>query len=331
MTFPSPTTRAAATVAYSELSSDITGCDDGDGAAEDFFSENSASWDSGYVLELPAGEVNNSPAPGTPRPALKAWRDTLPHPFRSRLTSGRELIARRREIDGERLPTAEPSFDHLLAGGIPKRTLTEVIGGRTSGRFSLLLTLLAATTGVGDAAVLVDLGDGLDPQSAQAAGVELARLLWLRPRKLQEALAGAETVLASGFPLVVLDLGLPPLPGGRGEEASWLRLARAAQERDVALVVAAPYRVSGTAAAIVLEIEAHGADWWGRGLSPRLLARLSAQLTVVKQRGQTPGDHAITEWRTNSLLGELTPSIGRRNLPASGAGRELPRAAAAGA
>ncbi len=289
------------------------------------------SGDSGIVLEWPAGEVNNSPAPGTPRPALKAWRDTLPHPFRTRLKSARDLARSRRSEEGERLPTAEPELDRLLAGGLPRRTLTEVIGGRTSGRFSLLLTLLAAATGVGEAAVLVDLGDGLDPQSAEDAGVDLARLLWLRPRRLKEALAGAETVLASGFSLVVLDLGLPPLPGGRGEEASWLRLARAAQDRDVALVVAAPYRVSGTAAAIVLEIEPRGAVWWGRGLSPRLLATLSAQLSVIKQRGQAPGDQATLAWKSSRLLAELTPVSQPLPLPAFEAHPLPTRVAVAGA
>ncbi len=109
--------------------------------------------------------------------------------------------------------------------------LVELVGPTSSGRFSLVLGALAAATGRAEPAALVDLGDGLDPRAAEAAGIELARLLWVRPRHLREALIATETILGAGLPLVVLDLGLPPIPGGRGNEAFWLRLARTAQSR----------------------------------------------------------------------------------------------------
>ncbi len=214
----------------------------------------------------------------------------LPAPFARQLRTARQLAEdRRRTQEERRLPTACPGLDRLLAGGLRRGTMVELIGRRSSGRFSLVLAALAAATGRGEAAALVDLGDGFDPRAAAAAGVELERLLWARPRHIREVLASAEAILQSGMPLVVVDLGMPPLPGGRGVEASWLRLARSARAHRSALLVASPYRASGTAAQVVLEACSPRARWRGRGAAPRLLGGISARLDLVKTRGARPG------------------------------------------
>jgi hypothetical protein len=203
--------------------------------------------------------------------------------------SARELARTVAEEEREPLPTAFPALDRLLAGGLPRGQLVEMVGGRSSGRFSAVLTILAAATGVGEAAGLIDLGDHLDPGAAEAAGVDLERLLWLRPQNLKQALAGAEMLLGSGFPLVIVELGFPPLRGGRGAEAAWLRLARAARAQGAALLVASPYRVSGTAAAVVLKAGKVRTAWEESGVSPNLLMGFSSQLTLEKRRGALPG------------------------------------------
>jgi hypothetical protein len=119
--------------------------------------------------------------------------------------------------------------------------------------------------------------------------VDLERLLWLRPTSLKKALASTEMVLGAGFPLVVLDLGAPPLRGGRGQEAAWLRLARAAQAQGSALLVVSPYRVSGTSAAVVLKAARIRAAWRGGHGAPWLLAGTASQIEVEKQRGGLQG------------------------------------------
>ena len=223
-------------------------------------------------------------------PALRQLRSSLPEAFRSRLRSARELDREIRDAAGEgAFPTAVPALDRLLDGGLPRGQLVELVGGRCSGRFSTLLAVLAAATSVGEAAALVDLGDGLDPEAVLALGADLERLLWLRPTALKDGLAAAEMLLASGFPLVVLDLGQPPVRGGRGVEAAWLRLARAARAQDAALLVGTPYRASGTAAGVVLKAGRARATWLGQGASPRLLAEYSSNLMLEKRRGQLPG------------------------------------------
>ena len=56
----------------------------------------------------------------------------------------------------------------------------------------------------------LDPADALDPLSVRAAGVDLSRLLWIRPTgrdALKQALQAADMVLdAGGFAALVLDL-----------------------------------------------------------------------------------------------------------------------------
>lgn len=209
----------------------------------------------------------------------------LPAPFARHLRTARELVdERRRAPEEETFTTACAPFDHLLEGGLKRGEMVELVGGRSSGRSSLGLLALASATQVGEAAALVDLGDSFDPQAAVAAGVNLERLLWVRPRRTKEALLSAEAILDCGIPLLVLDLGLPPIPGGRGAEAFWLRLQRRALARRAALLVSTPYRATGTAPRTVLRARELRPRWHGRGLAPRLLAGMDTRLERVKQR-----------------------------------------------
>ncbi|HYB53443.1 MAG TPA: hypothetical protein VEG84_06230 [Thermoanaerobaculia bacterium] len=190
---------------------------------------------------------------------------------------------------GERaaMPTAVAALDRLLPGGLPKGGLIELSGRRSSGRFSLGLAALAAATSAGQPAALVDLGDHLDPQAAEQAGVDLRRLLWARPQRVKQALAAAEMLIAAGFPLVVADLGLSPrtrfLP-----DAVWVRLARAAQAQGAALLLSTPWRAGGIAADAVVSAAQTRPVWRGGGRTPRLLDGLQSRLTLEKWGRVTP-------------------------------------------
>jgi len=198
-------------------------------------------------------------------------------------------------------PTAT-ALDKLLTGGLPQGQLVELIGLRSSGRFSTILSSLASATSAGEAAALVDLGDAFDPQLAVTAGVDLERLLWVRPKHLKQTLISAEVLLAGGFPLVVVDLGNPPVPGGRGMEASWLRLSKAAQNHQAALFVSSPYRVSGTAAAGVVKADRGRALWSGAAPGPRLLVGLSSHLTLQKMRRQQGNRTEVLHLKPSNAL-----------------------------
>lgn len=241
----------------------------------------------------PRDTLRPAPEPVSPEDGFAALKR------RSALVTARELVRRRADEDRPPpLPTAVPELDRLLEGGLAPGRLVELVGRSSSGRFSLVLALLAAATQAGEVAALVDLGDGLDPAGAAVAGIDLPRLLWLRPRRLREALAGAEMLVTTGFPLVVIDLGQPPVPGsgaarGGSVQPFWLRLARAARSHGAALLVSAPYRASGAAAAEVVATRSEplyrGGFQGGRGGSPLLLLGLDTRLSLEKARRRPPG------------------------------------------
>ena len=216
------------------------------------------------------------------------------------------------------------AFGHLF-GGLPKGKLVELVGRRSSGRHSLALSALATATSAGEPAALVDLGDALDPQAAAAAGVDLERLLWVRPTRIQAALASAEMLLATGFPLVVADLGVFPRGGRFLPDAAWVRLARAAQAANARLLVVTPWRMSGIAAEAVVTADVARPVWLGEGKSPRLLEGVATQAHLEKWGRSTPGTHAAMRWRAAEAIAEgesRETGNGKRESKSEGQGRE---------
>jgi RecA/RadA recombinase len=223
-----------------------------------------------------------------PRPHLDLLRGTLAPRLASRIQSARELLQPPERLDRQApMATGWPELDRLLAGGLERGALTELVGEPSSGRFTLVLGVVARTTALGEAAALVDLGGHLEPESVRLAGGAPDRLLWLLPQHLRQAQAAAEKLIACGIPLVVLDLGSPPIAGGRGAEGAWMRLARAARARRAVFLLASPYRASGTAAAVVLKARKERVRWQGAGAA-RLLGGVDVSLWVEKSRLQAP-------------------------------------------
>lgn len=257
---------------------------------------------------------------------ITALREALPPETAMSVVSAAEL---RRDRESPPLPTGVEGIDRLLAGGLARGKLVEIVGRRSSGRFSLGLSSLASATAGGENAALVDLGDGLDPQAAAAAGVDLRRVLWVRPRRLRDAVYAAEAVIAAGFPLVVADLGTPPV-GPRVPDAAWVRLSRSARAHGTALLVASPYPVSGAAADAVVLLSRDRAVWTGKGASPRLLAGVAARGTIEKKRGEKPGRAAAARFAVGEAIpgdGERTagaPSPGALRFPEASGRRPLP-------
>jgi hypothetical protein len=109
-------------------------------------------------------------------------------------------------------------------------------------------------------------------------------------------------LLSTGFQLVVLDLGLPPVRG-RASRAAWLRLARSAATHRAAVLASSPYRLSGCAASAVVVASRQRGVWSGRGGAPRLLHGLMTHLTTDRRRGHRPGDSA----EATLMLAEAVP------------------------
>jgi len=195
----------------------------------------------------------------------------------------------------DRLPSGNPALDRLLGGGFPRGRLSEVFGPRSSGRTSLAYGLLAATTRAGELAALVDCRDRFDPRFAEMAGVELSRVLWVRPRGEREALRAAEVLLAtSGFAVVLLDLadGLSPFLATRFATA-WTRLARQAAVGKVALVLLSRERLSGGAAALCLGIRDSRPLWPEHSLHRRVFAGIASRAEIVRRRDAAPESRSV--------------------------------------
>jgi len=232
---------------------------------------------------------------------IEALRARLPHPLASQLRRASELVTLAQQI-GPKLvvPTTVAPLDRILGGGLARGSLVELVGHRSGGRFAIVIAAIAAATSAGEAAALVDLGDGLDPRAAEEAGVDFTRLLWVRPRRLRDALLAAEMLVATGFPLVVCDLGVPPVRG-RVPASAWLRLGRAAERHETALFVSTPYRSTGPVAQAVVLLERGHAEWRGEMFSPQLLTGLTGRLIVQKRRGESGPLTGLSSFAASSL------------------------------
>jgi hypothetical protein len=198
----------------------------------------------------------------------------------SRLRRGSHEAARQ-AAGGRRHATGLADVDALIGGGFPAGRLCEIAGPLSSGRTSLALALLAQATRAGEWTAFVDAADALDPASAQAAGVALERVLWVRPQDAQQAArASARLLELRGFALVALDLApaqaASPLP-----DAAWQRLARAAAASGTSLVVLSPRRIAGAHSALSLETRRAHAHWSG---APALLDGIEIEARVARRR-----------------------------------------------
>jgi len=162
----------------------------------------------------------------------------------------------------ETVSTGIPEIDSL-AGGLPRGALTEIFGPACSGRTSLLLSALAARTAHAEACALIDGCDAFDPHSAEAAGVELKQLLWVRCRNIDQTLRATDLLLqGGGFGFIALDLSdvraevLRHVPLD-----AWFRFRRAVEDTPTILVVLEPESNAKTCASLVLRMEAEPARW----------------------------------------------------------------------
>ncbi len=165
----------------------------------------------------------------------------------------------------DKLPTGIPEVD-ALAGGLPRGCLTEICGPASSGRTSLLVSLLAQATAREEVCALVDCAGAFDPCTAAAAGVDLARLLWVRCAGDAERALKATDLLVEGggFGLVVMDLAdAPPATARRISLTSWFRLRRAVEHTPTVLAVLEREPHATTCASLVLELRRRGVRWTG--------------------------------------------------------------------
>jgi protein ImuA len=161
------------------------------------------------------------------------------------------------------LSSGSPAIDALLpGGGFPRGALSALSGGPASGKTAVALAALREAQEDGSLAAFVDGPGELYPPAALAIGIDLGRLLIVRPEP-EAARAGgdgrpgapppglwaAEVLLGSGaFAAVAVDVPLRGVPAARAD--AMLRRLRAAAEKGgaAALLLGQPGGVAIPAA-----------------------------------------------------------------------------------
>ena len=222
-------------------------------------------------------------------------------PASPRLDTLRDLL--RKQGLGGALPKPASRREPPAPTGLVE--LDALVGADSSGRTSVVFSLLAGATGRGEVAAYIDATDCLDPPSARQAGVVLERLLWVRcgtsgrapARRRYERIVAKQARVdkawqainlvasAGGFGVIVLDLGgLPRRKLRAWQSRQWLRLLRAVENSPTALVVLAAEHLTASVSALVLALSREQTCWSGKAGVSLLLDGMESQVKVLQQR-----------------------------------------------
>jgi hypothetical protein len=194
------------------------------------------------------------------------------------------------------MPTGVGIIDDAI-GGIPCGGITEIVGPSfcSTGRKSLQAQLLAGASREQFCA-LVDATDSFDPRSAQTAGVNLKRMLWIRcsgrgVKALEQAFKASDLLLqgSGGFGLLMVDLaGISEIFVRKIPLTTWFRLRSVVEKLDAPLVFITPCPVLGTCSSLTLTLSAGQVRWSlpepGSPAHARLLAGLDFQIDIASRR-----------------------------------------------
>jgi hypothetical protein len=168
-----------------------------------------------------------------------------------------------------------------LNGGLPRGSITEIFGPASSGRTSLMYSMLAYATAHEETCALVDTSDVFAPTVATEAGIDFDRLLWVRcAGNLEHAFKATDLLLhAGGFGLVILDLGDVAGKDARRIISSWwYRFRRTVEDRPTVLTVISEEACTRSCAALTLELK--GAPEWSGNLLQHNAIRVNRQRPI---------------------------------------------------
>jgi len=198
----------------------------------------------------------------------------------------------------EILPTGLASLDSLIEG-FPRGAISEILGQESSGRTTLIHSLLTASTSKYEICAYVDTDDSFDPVSAAAAGVALSQLLWIRcGHNADYALKTADSLLhAGGFGVVVLDLcQVHPKIANRIPISYWYRFRLAIENTPTVLALIEKDPLAKSCASLMLEMTRKKTVWKGapgfellRGVELEALARKPARPQAMNFEARAVG------------------------------------------
>lgn len=151
--------------------------------------------------------------------------------------------------------------------GVQRGAITEISGARSTGKTTVAVSAIAAATRRGEYCAYVDASDTFDVNSADEAGMEFSRLVWVRcGGNLRTACKAADILLhAGGFGVVCLDIAnvgameLNRIPG-----SYWFRYRKTVENTPTAFLVLSAQHLTGTSCARAIECRRNEAVWEGR-------------------------------------------------------------------
>lgn len=165
----------------------------------------------------------------------------------------------------ETLPIGLGSVDRYIES-FPRGSISEVVGPESSGRATMVHSLLASSTSRLEICAYVDASDAFDPHSAAASGVVLSQLLWIRcGHDIERAFKAADLLIhAGGFGVVALDLTRVPDRSLRRIPISyWYRFRRAVENTATVLALLEREAQAKSCAAMILNLTRKQAVWSG--------------------------------------------------------------------
>lgn len=181
-------------------------------------------------------------------------------------------------------PTGLPLIDQPLRGGLPKGTLTEIIGA-SSGSATLIRQLLVS--GQTQITAFIDGNDSLDVTPMDES--ILSRMLWVRCRNTDAALKAADLILRDGnLSLVLIDLKLNSEKELRKIPATvWYRFQRLIEDTATVCLVVTPCPVvspAQTRITVASRLSIKSLEWNPGQLWAGLDLEISDRLQLYEKR-----------------------------------------------
>lgn len=191
--------------------------------------------------------------------------------------------------------TGIASLDRALGPiGIPHGRLTEIFGDLSCGKTTLAYALLAACTRRGDIGAYIDPQAGLFAPAAESAGIDLERLIVVRPNHAQALRRAVDAVVRSGACAVVV------VDGASSEVFQthhYARLVAQAEKNGTTLVALSRGDSQALASFASLRVRMRGLSplWQPGSDGGGRLSGYGIALDVAKSRMGAPGKSAAFE------------------------------------
>lgn len=211
----------------------------------------------------------------------------------------------------EMIATGIQSLDRTV-GGIPKSGLTQICAPAVStGRTTLLLSVMQKVTSQEESCALVDASDCFDPASAEAAGIDMPRLLWVRcaggkgMRSLEQAFKAADIIVQNGgFGLIAVDLGnIEERLVRKVPLSTWFRFARVVEKMPTALVFLLSHPAAQSCSALTLHCTVKESRWHGceKVSHANFLSGLECEFEIGRSRMRKPAQSVPQRFTATSV------------------------------